>query len=84
MPANEARADRIAREHGRSLKRVLVAPDDDGYVIIDGVHRTRAAELTGSDVPAIVLQRPAFDALKHEYSGEQIHEWAHSEATRSY
>jgi len=81
---SQVRAERIVNKHGRSLKRVLVVRDDNEYVVVDGVHRVRAAELMGVDVPALVMDRVAFNVLKDKYSGEQMHQWAHSVSVWSF
>jgi ParB-like chromosome segregation protein Spo0J len=76
-PADEARADRIVREHGHHLKPVLVVRDN-GYELVDGVHRTRAAELIGQSVPALVIDTETIEALReNDWGGEWAHDWAH-------
>jgi ParB family chromosome partitioning protein len=60
-PAVEWLADDI-REHG-VLRPVLVRATEQGYVIVHGERRWRAATMLGLEViPAYVVQGPADDA----------------------
>jgi ParB/RepB/Spo0J family partition protein len=60
------------RHLGRLPKPVVVRPDGDGYVIVDGEHGWRAAEEVGlAEVPCEVLEVDDFEAMRQTYKRNQ-------------
>jgi len=71
---DEAFAELVAevRHLGRLPKPVVVRPNGDGYVIVDGEHGWRAAQETGlTDVPCEVIDADDFEAMRQTYKRNQ-------------
>lgn len=83
LRANEYNPNRMADEKfaelveevrhlGRLPKPVIVRPDADGYLIVDGEHGWRAARETGlSEVPCEVVEVDDFEAMRQTYKRNQ-------------
>ncbi len=72
--SDEAFAELVAevRHLGRLPKPVVVRPNGDGYMIVDGEHGWRAALETGlTDVPCEVIDADDFESMRQTYKRNQ-------------
>jgi len=71
------RAREYADNWSDQVPRVLLAKGNGGYVVIDGAHRTEAAQMIGEDVPALVVSNRVKREIEN-FGDTAMYEWAHS------